>query len=88
MVSDDVEIFKRRIWISVIVSTLSLAIAGLSIYLGYDLFRLGATGAFKFSGTAGGTTVGIESVAPGLLFAFFGAGLAVYIVYRMISTKH
>jgi hypothetical protein len=74
-----------RIWISVATVVFSLSCAIICIYLGYQLFVLGATGAFKFSASAGGGSVGLESVAPGLAFAFFGAGLAFFTVWRVIG---
>lgn len=74
-----------RGWISITASLGAFSVSLLSIYLGYKLFMAGAQGAFKFSAAAGGGSVGFESVAPGLAFAFFGAGIAVYALYRLIG---
>src|SRR6516164_11657498 len=66
------------VWISLVAGVGAFSVSLLSIYLGYELFLAGATGAFKFSAQGAGTSVGFESVAPGLAFAFFGAGIAIY----------
>jgi hypothetical protein len=59
----------------------AFAVSALCIYLGYKLFVAGATGAFKFSANYRGTGVGLESVAPGLLFIFLGAVIALWALY-------
>jgi len=75
------------VWISVIAGIGAFSVSLLSIYLGYELFLAGATGAFKFNAGGAGATVGIESVAPGLAFAFFGAAVALYALRKLIG-KH
>ena len=71
--------------ISICTSIGAFTVSGLSIYLGYELFIAGATGAFNFSAEAAGGTVGFESVAPGLGFALFGAGIAVWALHKLIK---
>jgi hypothetical protein len=73
------------VWISLVAGVGAFAVSLLSIYLGYELFLAGATGAFKFSAQGAGTSVGFESVAPGLAFAFFGAGIAIYALRKLMG---
>jgi hypothetical protein len=56
-----------------------------SIYLGYLLFVAGASGAFQFVVQSRGVTATLLCVAPGLGFAFFEMGLAIYAVRRRIG---
>ena len=55
------------------------------MYLGFWLFVVEATGGFKFSDGGGKNTVGFESVAPGLAFAFFRAIVAAFAIYKLIG---
>jgi hypothetical protein len=71
-------------WISLVAAVGAFAVSIVSIILGYRLFLDGATGKFKFEATMSGGSVGFESVAPGLAFAFFGAFIAVWAVYRLL----
>ena len=73
--------------ISVATAVGAFSVSLLSIYLGYRLFVIGATGGFKFSAAMSGQSVGLESVAPGIAFAFFGAAIAVYALRRLIGGK-
>lgn len=73
--------------ISYIVGVGSYAVALLSIYLGYDLFKLGAQGAFKFSVSGPAGSVGLESIAPGIAFAVFGAGIALYATRKLMGPQ-
>lgn len=73
------------VWISVITALGAFAVSLLSIYLGYLLFLAGATGVFKFSAQVAGGSVGFESVAPGLAFAFFGAAIASVALFKLIG---
>lgn len=75
------------IWISIVVGVGSYLVSMLSIYLGYELFLAGAEGRFKFSAGAGGGTVGMESVAPGLAFALFGAATAIYATRKLMGPQ-
>lgn len=75
------------IWISIVVGVGGFSVALLSIYLGYELFLAGATGAFKFSMQGAGTTVGIESVAPGIGFAAFGAFVGYYTIRKLMGPQ-
>ncbi len=74
-----------RVTISVVTSVGAFSVAALSIWCGYQLFLMGAQGDFKFEAAAGPGSVGFASVAPGLAFAFFGAFLAAWSVYRLIG---
>jgi hypothetical protein len=73
------------VWVSVIAGLGAFSVSLLSIYLGYNLFVAGATGAFKFTAQGAGASVGIESVAPGIAFAFFGAAIAVYALPKLMG---
>lgn len=73
--------------ISVVVATGAFSVAGLSIYLGYKLFLMGATGAFKFQAEINGGRVNLVSVAPGLGFAAFGMFIALYALHKLIGTS-
>jgi hypothetical protein len=73
------------IWISVVTAAGAFVVSGLSIFLGYKLFLAGATGAFRFTAHGAGHGVGFESVAPGLAFAAFGAGIAAWALYKLIA---
>jgi hypothetical protein len=76
---------NQRIWISIVTAIGAFSVSLLSIYLGFRLFMAGATGQFKFTAQAAGGSVGLESVAPGLAFATFGAGVAIYALRRLIA---
>ena len=75
------------VWISIIAGVGGFSVALLSIFLGYELFLAGASGAFKFNMQGGGATVGLESVAPGLAFALFGAGVAIYTLRKLMGPQ-
>lgn len=75
------------VWISIVTAIGSFSVALLCIWTGYELFLAGATGAFKFSAQASTGSVGLESVAPGLAFAAFGAALAAWTVHRLIGRR-
>jgi hypothetical protein len=74
-----------RVHISIVTAIGAFFVSALSIYLGYKLFLAGASGAFQFVIQARGTTASILSVAPGLGFAFFGMGIAVFALYKLIG---
>lgn len=71
--------------VSIVVAVGSYAIALMYGYLGSELFVTGATGGFKFMSSAGANSVGIESVAPGLAFAFFGMFMSVFALLRLVD---
>ncbi|MEQ8404062.1 MAG: hypothetical protein RKE49_03110 [Oceanicaulis sp.] len=75
------------VWISLTVSIGAYLVAALSIYLGYDLYRLAATGEFGFQGGAGGSRIELVSTAPGIGFALFGAALSAFATFRLIGTS-
>lgn len=72
-------------WISIVAGVGSFLVSLLSIFLGYQLFMIGAQGGFKFSAQAAGSSVGLESVAPGLAFALFGACIAIYALRKLMG---
>lgn len=72
------------VWISLVVGIGSYAVSALSIFLGYRLFLIGATGGFKFSASLEGWALDLVSAAPGLGFALFGMIIAVYALNRLI----
>lgn len=71
--------------ISIVTAICAFFVSALSIYLGYKLFLAGATGAFQFTVQSQGITSSLLSVAPGLGFAFFGMGIAIYALRRLIG---
>jgi hypothetical protein len=71
-------------WISIIAAVGAFSVSLLCIYLGYCLFFAGATGQFKFEASYKGMSVSLWSVAPGLVFAAFGAGVAIWAMYRLL----
>ena len=73
------------VWVSIIAGIGAFSVALLSIYLGYELFLAGASGAFKFNVQGAGAMVGFESVAPGLAFALFGASVAIYALRKLMG---
>ncbi len=73
------------VWISLVAGVGAFSVSLLSISLGYRLFLAGATGAFKFSAEGMGASVGLESVAPGICFAVFGAGVALYALRKLMG---
>jgi hypothetical protein len=75
------------IWISIVVGVGGFCVGLLSIYLGYELFLAGAVGQFKFSVQGGNTTVGLESVAPGIGFALFGAAVSIYTIRKLMGPQ-
>ena len=75
------------IWISLTTAIGAFSVANLSIYLGYRLFVAGATGQFKFQASAAGGSVGLESVAPGIVFALVGMFIALYAVWHLVATS-
>lgn len=76
------ETHMSTVWISIVLGALTVTVGGLSITLGYLLFVKGATGAFKFGLTSGEHSVKLEALAPGILFALFGAGLCIFTIFR------
>ena len=72
------------VWISIVTSVGAFIVSALSIYLGYELFRAGATGEFQFSVVKGDATASLFSVAPGLGFAAFGMFIAVAALFKLI----
>lgn len=74
-----------RDWVNIVVAFGSNAVSITYGYLGSNLFVIGATGGFKFPSSVGGNAVGIESVAPGLTFAFFGMYLAVSSLRKLVD---
>lgn len=74
-------------WISIVAGAGGFFVALQSIYLGYRLFLEGATGAFKFSAQSTGATVTLESVAPGIALAFFGAAIAIYTIRKLMGPQ-
>ncbi len=75
-----------RGWISIVTSIGSFAVSGLSIYLGYKLFLVGATGGFTFSSSVkGGVGLSLASAAPGLGFAAFGMFIAIVALFKLIK---
>jgi hypothetical protein len=73
------------VWISIVTAIGAFVVSTLSIFLGYKLFLAGATGAFRFTARGAGSSVGFESVAPGLAFAAFGAAIAAWALYKLIA---
>ena len=67
---------NKRYLISIITAIGSFTVSALSIFLGYKLFVLGATGAFQFSSSLGSIKLNLISLAPGLGFALFGMIIA------------
>jgi len=77
----------KRYLISIITAVGAFLVSALSIYLGYKLFVLGATGGFHFSSGIGGIRLDLVSVAPGLGFAFFGMIICWKALNVLISNK-
>ena len=77
----------KRYLISIITSIGAFSVSALSIFLGYNLFILGATGGFNFSSNIGGVKLDLVSVAPGLGFAFFGMLISWMALRVLISKK-
>ena len=73
------------VWISLLAGVGAFAVSLLSITLGYELFLAGATGAFKFQAQGASASVGLESVAPGICFAVFGAVVAIYALRKLMG---
>lgn len=74
-----------NVWISIAAAAGAFVVSALSIYLGYRLFLAGATGEFKFRAELGRGAVGLESIAPGIGFALFGALIAIYALFKLIA---
>jgi hypothetical protein len=73
------------VWVSIVAGIGAFSVSLRSIYLGCELFLAGATGAFKFSAQGLGGTVGLESLAPGIAFAAFGAAVAAYPLRKLMG---
>ena len=73
--------------ISIFTADGAFSVSALSIYLGYKLFVLGATGAFQFAVENGQTKATLASVAPGLGFAAFGMLIDGYALRRLIGSS-
>ena len=74
-----------RGWISVVTAIGAFIVSGLSIYLGYKLFLVGATGGFTFSSSLKGFGFYLASTAPGLGFAVFGMIIALMALNKLIG---
>ena len=53
----------------------------LTIRLGYELIKSGATGAFQFSASWSGLKADLRSISPGLLFVLLGVFLIGYAIH-------
>jgi uncharacterized membrane protein len=71
--------------ISIVTSIGAFSVSALSIFLGYKLFLAGATGAFQFTVEDAHAKASLLSVAPGLGFALFGMGIAIYALKKLIG---
>lgn len=60
----------------------AFSVSGISIYCGYDLFRLGVETEVALSATSGSESVAIYAITPGIAFLFFG----VYISRKALKT--
>lgn len=74
------------VYISIVTAIGAFSVSGLSIFLGYRLFLAGATGAFQFTVEAEKAKASLLSVAPGLGFAAFGMGIAIYALKKLIGS--
>jgi hypothetical protein len=70
--------------VSVVTAAGAFSVSFLSVYLGYRLF-LAAAGQFKFRARLGRGAVGLESIAPGIGFALFGAAIAIYALSKLLA---
>ena len=76
---------SMRVWISIVTAIGGFTVSGLSIFLGYKLFLIGATGGFKFSSSLKGFGFDLASTAPGLGFAVFGMIIAIMALNKLIG---
>lgn len=76
---------EMRSWISIVTAIGAFVVSGLSIYLGYRLFLVGATGGFTFSSSLKGLGFDLASTAPGLGFAIFGMIIALMALNKLIG---
>ena len=75
-----------RAWIRIITSIGAFAVAGESIYYGYKLFLIGATGGFTiYSTQERGIGFYLASTTPGIGFAACGVVIAVVALFRLIE---
>jgi len=78
---------NKRYLISIITSIGAFSVSALSIFLGYKLFILGATGGFHFSSNFMGIKLDLVSIAPGLGFALFGMFISWKALNVLISKR-
>lgn len=74
-------------WISITTAVGAFTVSGLSIFFGYRLFLLQATGAFTFTGSVKDMKVELAAAVPGVAFAGFGMFIAIVAVNRLMGKK-
>lgn len=68
--------------ISIVTAIGAFSVAGISIYCGYDLFRLGVETKVAISASSASESIELYAVTPGIPFLVFG----VYISRKALNT--
>jgi hypothetical protein len=68
--------------ISIVTAIGSFSVAGMSIYCGYDLFRLGVETKVAISANSASESIELYAITPGIAFLVFG----VYISRKALNT--
>ncbi|HGS4683956.1 TPA: hypothetical protein ACMDWL_004559, partial [Vibrio parahaemolyticus] len=68
--------------ISIVTSIGAFSVSGISIYCGYDLFRLGVETKVALTATTSSESLELYAITPGIAFLFFG----IYISRKALKT--
>jgi hypothetical protein len=64
-----------------------VAIAGLSMFYGFRLFAITTTDDGSLMARAGGWQIKLAKIGPGVFFAFFGAAIIIYALFKAPMVK-
>jgi len=73
--------------ISIVTAIGAFSVAGISIYSGYDLFRLGVETKVAISASSTSESIELYAITPGIAFLFFGAYISRKALNTLIGSK-
>ncbi len=73
--------------ISIVTAVGAFSVSGISVYCGYDLFRLGVETKVAISANTGSDNIEMYAVTPGIAFLLFGIYLSTKALKTLIHSK-
>lgn len=83
----DIDNKKYTSIISIVTTLGAFSVSGLSVYCGYDLFRLGVETKVAISANTASESIEMYAVTPGIAFLLFGIYLSTKTLKTMINSK-